>query len=158
LGFIKREGDLLAKSKGLVERLKLSTWRADKLQEDTDMQGYKQLEPLHPETDWDKINLIGSRVVGTMNRHRPIFDFDFPVTVVESSTPGRYHVYLHRQISWEQYEAILDAMEDAKLLNPGWVRSAVAHQCATLRPLHVIKDHYWQKRLDLLGAISKKRK
>lgn len=65
--------------------------------------------------------------------HMPLFDFDFPVAVRPSSTPGKYHVYLNKAISWVEYRNILNAFADAGLLEEGWVDSARRQGQAFLR-------------------------
>lgn len=65
---------------------------------------------------------------GTM--HAPVLDFDFPVAVIPSSTPGHSHVYLERAIPWCKYEPLLYALEEAGLIETGYYHASVA-RCAS---------------------------
>ena len=62
----------------------------------------------------------GRRVV----THLPVIDLDFPVGIRESS-PGRYHLYLQRETSWEDFLSVLQAMADVGWVEPGYVHASM---------------------------------
>lgn len=99
----------------------------------------------------DHMNVFGSRLDN--GNHVPLFDFDFPVELVPSSTPGHFHLYVSKEIGWEHYRDILLAMRRARLLDAGWVDSALEERCATIRPPHVMKEEALQKQLEYLDTI-----
>lgn len=74
-------------------------------------------------------------------KHRPVLDIDFPVKVVPSSTPGHFHLYLDKEMSWEVYEELLKALGKAGILEEGYVRASIAREHTSVR-LPWIKKEY----------------
>lgn len=56
--------------------------------------------------------------------HRPVLDLDVPCTLVESSTPGHYHLMIDHTMTWERYSALLVALAEAGLVENGYERAA----------------------------------
>lgn len=77
-------------------------------------------------------NLVSSRAADRPESgvHYPIIDFDFPIAVVQSRTPGHYHLYIEKAVRFEQYTALLRAMYDADLIGRGNLRQ-IDHGGAT---------------------------
>lgn len=91
------------------------------------------------DTNLEKANLVGS--VLPNGNHAPCVDLDgIPVTVVPSSTPGNCHLYIDKEMTWEQYRQILDAFYNAGLIQRGWYREAYERRCSFLRLPGVKKD------------------
>lgn len=67
-------------------------------------------------------NIITS--VANDGYHYPVLNFDFPVRVYPSTTPGHYHVYLDKPIESEVYFAFLDYLNEMGLTDRRWTRSA----------------------------------
>lgn len=63
-------------------------------------------------------DLVISKAVGEW--HYPVLDIDYPAALVPSSTPGHFHLYLNRAVPWEKYQAVLDALADACLIESGY--------------------------------------
>jgi hypothetical protein len=97
-----------------------------------------QVKPKETE-DMNGANLIGSAT--HQGTHAPVFDFDFPAYLLPSSSPGKFHLYLEKEISWESYMDVLEAMVNAGLLEPGWVDSGINHGTLLLRPPGVVKEN-----------------
>jgi len=57
--------------------------------------------------------------------HMPVLDIDYSAVMLESSTPGHFHLYLNKAVSWDKYVAVLKAMGDAGLLEPGFVECSI---------------------------------
>lgn len=72
--------------------------------------------------------------------HAPVLDFDFPVEVVPSTTPGHHHVYLDKVMTWRQYKRVLRAMMRAGLIEKGYYETSVKHGYTTVRAPWVKKD------------------
>jgi len=53
--------------------------------------------------------------------HRPIVDLDLPAALVPSSTPGHFHLYIDKPMSWAKYAALLEAFEAAGLIETGYL-------------------------------------
>src|SRR5690606_29587737 len=64
-------------------------------------------------------NLISS--LTDTGHHAPVLDFDVPARLVPSSTPGHHHLYIDVECSWEDYKALLVAMERCGILEEGYV-------------------------------------
>jgi len=107
-----------------------------------------------PETPEALTNLVSSLVDTDENRiyynslfqgirgavlHRPVFDLDFPCRLVESSTPGHFHLYMETEVTWLEYQNVLTAMVVAGILEPGWVAAAIANRAAMIRKPEVRK-------------------
>ena len=87
--------------------------------------------------------LVGSstgKVTRNGSMHMPAIDIDFPCQLVESSTPGHYHLYIDVEISLEQYLGILAAMTKAGIVQQGFYRSAVRRGQTFLRRPGVKKE------------------
>lgn len=53
--------------------------------------------------------------------HWPVIDIDVPAHLVPSSTPGHSHLYIDVPVPGEQYWALLEALADAGIVQPGYV-------------------------------------
>lgn len=56
----------------------------------------------------------------TGDRHKLIIDVDFPVYALPSSTPGHSHLYIDKEITFEDLSNILQAMADAGIVEEGY--------------------------------------
>ena len=56
--------------------------------------------------------------------HRPVIDIDVPVEVVESTTPGHFHLYIDHLVEPEKYMALLVAMADCGIVEEGYARAS----------------------------------
>ena len=80
--------------------------------------------------------LVGSstgKYTRTGPTHLPAIDIDFPCQLVESSTPGHFHLYIDKEISQDAYHAILKALTDAGIVQRGFYKSAVRRGQTFLR-------------------------
>jgi hypothetical protein len=76
--------------------------------------------------DEQDANLVSSMVPGDGETylHAPVLDIDYGARLVESSSPGHFHLYLDKVCTWEQYLAVLEAMANAHLIERGYVEAA----------------------------------
>lgn len=72
--------------------------------------------------------------------HTLMLDLDFPLTLIESSTPGHHHLYADKLMTWPQYRGVLRAMTKAGLIEQGYYDAARRQQATMLRPPWVKKD------------------
>lgn len=72
-------------------------------------------------------------------RHYPILDLDFPCELIPSSTEGKFHLYMNKEVTWLQYQNVLTAMAAAGLLEPGFVGASIAAGTTFLRKPGVYK-------------------
>lgn len=73
-------------------------------------------EPATEET----ANLVGSQVFADPHEHMPVLDIDFPAHLEPSTTPGHFHLYLNRAITWEQYMLLLAGLHLAGIIEEGF--------------------------------------
>lgn len=71
-------------------------------------------------------NLVGSLLEGDTGYHMPVIDLDFDTHLEPSSTPGHFHLYLNRAISWEKYQALLEALYKAGIIEEGFYEMSIA--------------------------------
>lgn len=74
----------------------------------------------------DSANIVTSESASERHAHCPVIDLDFPCVLVGSSTPGHFHLYMERRISWRAYRKVLKAMSDAGLVERGYYRASLA--------------------------------
>ena len=78
--------------------------------------------------DLEQANLITSMVAGTdgtaSDLHKVVLDVDLPVTVIESSTPGHFHVFIDKAMDWQTYFDLLRALCAAQIIEPGYLAAA----------------------------------
>ena len=73
------------------------------------------------ETDPD---LISSRLKDFPGYHAPAIDFDFPASLVPSTTEDHYHLYISKPVTWRRYRKLLKALYRAGLIEQGFYRIA----------------------------------
>jgi hypothetical protein len=71
--------------------------------------------------------------------HAPAIDIDLECRLVGSSTPGHYHLYIDKEMVWEDYEKLLAVLKDVGIVEEGFYNQAVVNQKTFLRVRH--KDH-----------------
>lgn len=67
--------------------------------------------------DKDNANLVSS--LCNNGKHRPTLDIDFPCKLVETKTPGHYHLYIEHDLTFDQYKRLIDVMADIGLVGEG---------------------------------------
>jgi hypothetical protein len=91
----------------------------------------------------DYATMVSSKVIEDgeyTGKHTLMLDLDYPVTLVESTTTGHYHLYADRLMTWPQYRGVLRAMSAAGLIERAYYRAAVRQKATMLRPPWVKKD------------------
>lgn len=106
---------------------KLVLRKADKLNEYDDNSKPNEI------TGIDKANIVTSEVKNRHRVHKPVLDIDFPVTLIPSSTPGHFHLFLDREMSWDVYEKLLYALADAGILEEGYVSASIQRGYTAVR-------------------------
>lgn len=107
------------------------------LQPDLDTDTYNSGRKKIAEADLDRANLVSSELPNGL--HAPVIDLDFEVHLLPSSTPGKYHLYIDKHITWEQYESLLTGFYMAGLIEAGWYNNALQDKRTYLRLPHVKK-------------------
>lgn len=81
----------------------------------------------------EEANVVTSEADGLPGWHYPVLDLDFYCELVPSSTPGHFHLYLDRAIQWADYEALLDALADADIIERGYAEAAMRRKRTDVR-------------------------
>lgn len=74
-----------------------------------------------------------SSLLSSVAVHRPVLDLDFPVTVIPSSTPGHFHLYLDRELTWPQYRKLLEVLAEIGLIQDGYADTAIKRGYSAVR-------------------------
>lgn len=93
-----------------------------------------------PVESYEDANLISSELVGVEGYHAPVLDIDFEARLVPSTTEGHYHLYLDTAIPWEKYAALLDALAEAGVIEPGYAMASKARGASFVRKPEVKKQ------------------
>lgn len=93
----------LWKSKGLLNR----NWQEVSPEDD-------DRDPATAET----ANLVGSQTITGL--HMPVLDIDFPAHLEPSTTPGHFHLYLNRAMTWDDYLLLLAGLHLAGVIEEGF--------------------------------------
>lgn len=84
-------------------------------------------------------NLISS--LTESGNHMPVIDLDFPIQAIESKTGGHFHLYIDKEISWEQYSKLLDGLYQAGLIQEGWYKDAIKSGYSLVRnPIYYLAN------------------
>ena len=87
----------------------------------------EQAEARKPVSALADSTLVGSRVLhnGIREMHMPVIDIDFEVELVPSRTPSHYHLYLQKEITWERYVVLLQALAFAGVIEQGYLNTSI---------------------------------
>ena len=88
--------------------------------------------PLSAVDDAYEANLVSSHAAGEPGMHLPAIDIDHPCRLVETS-PGKYHLYIDKAVSWDAYRGVLHAMAIAGIVEPGFASIADVNGATFLR-------------------------
>lgn len=96
-----------------------------------DPEQYDWHDPNRREVPQTECNLVGSQAAD--GAHWPILDLDLPCRLEPSRTPGHYHLFIDRPITWELFVPILEALTAAGIVEQGFLKATLARQCAFAR-------------------------
>ncbi len=86
-----------------------------------------------------KANLVGSWT-GEGDWHLPVLDLDLDARLVPSSTGGHYHLYIDTPCHWHEYEALLVALADCGIIEPGYADASIRRKQTFVRKEGVKKQ------------------
>lgn len=89
-------------------------------------------------------NLISSRRHD--GRHNILLDLDTPHFYVESSTPGKGHLYIESAIESQEFEALLTLLNSYSVIEKGYLEAFQKRGHATLRLPGIKKGNYEDER------------
>lgn len=79
----------------------------------------------------EKAELISSQTKN--GRHRPLLDIDFPAMVIPSTTAGHCHLYIDKELSWDDYKKLLNLLADLEIIEHGYRGASLARGYSALR-------------------------
>lgn len=143
-----------------------TTYRADVLDaawKDTDKpeNGPRRAVP------YEDANLVGSVSSPCGVFHEPVIDIDFPAHLEPSTTEGHFHLYLNKEVEWDKFLKVLEAMRDAGLVEEGYYEMTKRRGQAFVRRPGVHKtdaeryvrypenddDDWWEENEDARGLL-----
>ena len=65
--------------------------------------------------------------------HLAMFDVDIDAMLVPSRTPGHWHLYFDRRLTWRQYKKLMKAMAAADIIDRKWVSANLSRKQSFLR-------------------------
>lgn len=71
--------------------------------------------------DRDRLSHLG----GEFATHKMVVDIDLPCVLVESSTPGHFHLIVDQEMGWTVYVKALEALVLAGIVEPGYLAAAI---------------------------------
>jgi hypothetical protein len=92
----------------------------------------------------ERAEMVSSEIIDdgkSTGIHTVMLDLDFPVTLMESSTPGHHHLYIDHLLSWREYQGLLRALTKVGLIEQGYYTAAVRQHATMLRPPWVTKPN-----------------
>lgn len=102
-------------------------------------------EKREPVTDIRAANAIASRTFESLLSsdavHKPVLDIDIPGSaLIPSSTPGHFHLYLNRELTWANYAKLLTVLGEVGLLQKGYVDASLNRGYSAVRLPWITKD------------------
>lgn len=113
-----------------VTRIGRRIFKKDNLKDHDDSYD-RDTTPVETTLEDTHANLVSSLLPNGM--HAPAIDLDIPVQLIASSTPGHFHLYIDKEISWDRYEDLLRAFVKAGLVEEGYFRQAQRFKQSFLR-------------------------
>ena len=110
----------------LLKKFKVLKWGGD----DSEAGVIDEREEVASLNDAD---VVSSEYLKIPGFHTLALDIDVPAALIPSSTPGHSHLFINTQMSWDQYEAVLDALAVAGILEPGYVGASKARKATAVR-------------------------
>lgn len=89
-------------------------------------------------TNRDDANIITSEI--SPGLHAPVLDIDFAARLIPSSTPGHFHLYLDKAMTWDKYRKLLVALAEAGIIEQGWAGASITNGYSSIRKRGVYKQ------------------
>lgn len=106
------------------------------------------------ETELENAEVISSEVRGT-SMHTVMLDIDMPCFAIPSSTPNCYHLYIDKQLTWEQYMKLIEVLGEVGILQSGYVAATQMRKASFLRPPWVQKGKELQVHTQTPEALER---
>lgn len=77
--------------------------------------------------------LVSSEIEGSPGWHSIMLDIDLPAALIETSTPGHYHLYIDHPIRWNDYLAFLYMCSKIGIIEKKFLKMSKKMQATHLR-------------------------
>lgn len=57
--------------------------------------------------------------------HKPVLDIDFPAALIPSSTEGHFHLYLDKELTWDNYVELLKVLAKCGIIEQGYANASI---------------------------------
>jgi hypothetical protein len=84
-------------------------------------------------------NLLSSELKTMRGFHAPTLDIDMHCTLIESTTPGHFHLYIDKAMAWSDYVKLLTTLRDVGIIQPGYCDLSLARGASYLRKPGIVK-------------------
>lgn len=91
-------------------------------------------------TSEQEANIVTSHMGVGGELHAPVLDIDFGAQLLPSSTPGHFHLYFEKAMTWDNYCGLLKALGDVGILEPGYVKASLRRGYSSVRKPGVYKQ------------------
>lgn len=111
-------------------------WKADAAGLSSSDVGTAEADPnegMRPSNNPRMAQLVSSEVKGQPGMHAPVIDLDFPAHLYPSRTPGHFHLWLDKPMTWREYKALLKALYKAGVIERGFYVMSVKRGKSFLR-------------------------
>lgn len=109
-----------------------------------DENGHSPLDDIAETEDINAADIVSSEakpLEGFTSKHMVMFDVDIPMEVIESSTPGHYHVYFPGTgVGKDALFYLLAELSNCGIVEPGYVAASKARGFTALRLPWVRKE------------------
>ena len=79
-------------------------------------------------------DVVVSKVVSDRgNMHMPVLDLDYGANLLESGTPGHHHLYLDKELEWEDYILVLSTLAAVGLIEDGFAQASIRRGYTAVR-------------------------
>lgn len=82
---------------------------------------------------WDANTVTSESIEDPAGTHYPVIDIDHACTLVPSTTPGHFHLYIDKAVPLDKYLDMLEAMAAAGIVQEGYFRAARARRFSAVR-------------------------
>ena len=89
-------------------------------------------------TSEQEANIVTSYLGGEL--HAPVLDIDFGAQLIPSSTPGHFHLYFEKAMTWDNYCGLLKALGDVGILEEGYVKASLRRGYSSVRKPGIYKQ------------------
>jgi len=66
-------------------------------------------------------------------KHMPVIDLDFSCFLQDSTTEGHHHLYINKEVEWDDYVNLLDALAKCGIIEAGYAGASKGRKYTAVR-------------------------